>query len=229
MTGVRSVVCAWLCALASPAWGADYTCADPRSERIRQALGIQFDLDARQRTLEQCVAQEWPESGARARGIWILGIVERRYSSEGGEYVFRLFVARQEGDGFRLEGRYDGFRVLWPRKPHWEEGIVDFDVREPPSPDGRPAFGVRFRAAYEYKMDAHWTERRVLFASGARLVPLSVTEVRSCDCRVDDEMYPTGCFEQRSCPGTERPGEQNLEPQIVPGVEEYPAGDQRYH
>jgi hypothetical protein len=210
VNAARSALCTLLCALALPAWAADYTCPDPRSEQIRQALGIRFDLDAGKRTLESCISREWPESSARLSGVWILGIVERRHPSEGGEHVFRLFVARQEGDGYRLQSSYGPFRVLWSEPPRWREGIVDLEVGALESPLVRPAFGVRFRAAHETKMEARWDERLVLFAIDTRLVPFFGTAIRTCDCRIEDEAYPIGCFEQRSCPGKQLSAELSV-------------------
>jgi hypothetical protein len=193
-----------ICAVAGPAWTSEYRCLDPKAEQIRQALDIHYDLAEKRRTLECCIAHEWTEQASGAKGLWIFGIVERVYPSLGGEYVFRLYVVRQEEGRFIFVRRARAFRVLWPEAPHWQQTIVGFEAGDLASPLGFPAFGVRLRADYTFKMEARWEERLVLFAMEDLLEPFFSTSIRTCNCDAQgEEAYPTSCFEKPACAGAE--------------------------
>ncbi len=57
--------------------------------RIRRALDIRFDdSNAKRRTLDRCISQEWPERTAGEEGLWVLGLSERIYASGRGEREF---------------------------------------------------------------------------------------------------------------------------------------------
>jgi hypothetical protein len=193
-----------ICAVVGVARASEYRCSDPKAEQIRRALGI--DRAGGERIIDSCIAREWQEPATGSKGLWILGIVERAVPSAiDDEYVFRFFVAREEGKGFVFVRRAVPFRVLWPQPPHWKQSIVGIETVGYTSPRGWPAFGIRLRADFAFKMEARWEERLVLFAMDDQgLDPFFSTTIRKCNCAASrEETYPTPCFEQPACPGVE--------------------------
>jgi hypothetical protein len=179
---------------------AAYRCADPAAEAVRKSLGVSYDLAARKRTLEMCIARQWPDALSGSKALTILGIVEKVWPSAGGEYVYRLFAARRDGDRFVLVGRSEPFHVAWPQPPKWRERITAIETGDYRGL-GRSVFGIRFRADFSYKMESHWEERLVLFETDRLIEPIFGTGIRVCDCRQDSEAYPAPCFDQPTCPG----------------------------
>jgi hypothetical protein len=179
---------------------AEYRCRDPQAEKIRKALKIHHDLDEKKRTLTQCMAKRWPSEHAGQKDLWILAIAERRWPSEGGEFIFQLFVARQQKESFISYRRSDRFGIKWVNPPRWEQKIAaihtDFDKLL-----SFPVFGVTIRANFGFKMASFWYEKLVLFNVKSLIEPVFSTNTGLCDCRVDDEMYPRVCFGDRHCPG----------------------------
>lgn len=185
---------------ASDESNSDNRCPDNQSEMIRKALKI-GEAGKQKRKILQCVLKEWPRESSPNSSTWILVVVEfqRRVKNS---YVYTVGLATKSGPNkstINAEGKPVQFRIKW-KKDCNDEMVTMIDTAKYFTGHGSPAFGIRVRGDYSYKLESHWREKLILmsgnYADG--IIPFFSTDMEVCNCWAKGSSE--WCFNEKKCP-----------------------------